>query len=105
VPADQQEIVAALTALYNSCAPMAASNPVKRREMEDNSKKIGTLFWRLNAGQVSTGVIAKLNQLCAAIKAGDWQTANHIQLQMTASDWDECGLWLAAIKRLIKSKG
>lgn len=24
------------------------------------------------------------------------------QVELTASDWDECGMWLTALKRLIK---
>lgn len=102
--------------------------------MDDNTKKIGQLFWRLNAGEVSAGVIPKLQQLCMAIENGDWHTANHIQVaitagltrapvsthppvpsdwpaplpclspqvQMTTTDWDECGFWLSAVKRLVK---
>ena len=52
----------------------------KKREMEDNTKKIGQLFWRLNQGDVSEGVVPKLVQLCQAIDTGDWVTANHIQV-------------------------
>lgn len=25
-----------------------------------------------------------------------------LQVELTASDWDECGMWLTALKRLIK---
>jgi hypothetical protein len=53
----------------------------KKREMEDNSKKLGQLLWRLNAGDVSAGVIPKLLQLAQAIDAGDWHSANHIQVR------------------------
>lgn len=47
VPADQQRIVASLSGLFNACAP-TASNPARKREMDDSSKRIGTLFWKLN---------------------------------------------------------
>jgi len=57
-----------------------ANTPAKRREMDDNSKKLGLLLWRLNAGEVSEGVLPKLAQLCQAIQAADWHTANHIQV-------------------------
>lgn len=49
--------------------------------MDDNSKKIGQLLWRLNAGEVSGGVVPKLLQLCQAIDAADWHSANHIQVR------------------------
>jgi hypothetical protein len=26
------------------------------------------------------------------------------QVQMTTTDWDECGYWLSAVKRLIKMR-
>lgn len=42
--------------------------------------QVGQLFWRLNAGQVSAGVLPKLQQLCAAVDAGDMHTANHLQV-------------------------
>ncbi|KAF5833999.1 hypothetical protein DUNSADRAFT_9484 [Dunaliella salina] len=103
VPPDQQPIVASLVNLHASCTPFA-TNPAKKREMDDNSKKIGQLLWRLNAGEVSEGVVPKLMQLCMAIDAADWHAANHIQVQMTTTDWDECGYWLSAVKRLIKMR-
>ena len=49
--------------------------------MDDNTRKVDQLFWRLNAGEVSSGVLPKLVQLCQAIDAGDWHTANHIQVR------------------------
>lgn len=27
-----------------------------------------------------------------------------LQVQMTTTDWEECGFWLAAVKRLIKMR-
>jgi hypothetical protein len=69
-----------ITQLYDACVPLA-TNPVKKREMEDNTKKLGQLFWRLNAGEVSAGALPKLLQLCAAVAHGDWHTANHIQVR------------------------
>lgn len=59
---------------------VAVAVAVKKREMDDNTKKIGQLFWRLNARDVSEGVVPKLIQLCQAIDAADWHTANHIQV-------------------------
>lgn len=48
--------------------------------MDDNTRKVGQLLWRLNAGEVSPGVIPKLAGLCAAIDCADWHAANHIQV-------------------------
>jgi protein transport protein SEC31 len=49
-------------------------------------------------------VLPKLAALCTAIDSGDWHSANHLQVQMTTTDWDECGYWLSAVKRLIKMR-
>ncbi len=49
-------------------------------------------------------VAAKLLQLCQALDAGDWAAANHLQVELTASDWDEAGAWLTALKRLLKAR-
>ena len=79
------------------CLPAA-----RKREMDDNSKRLGGLFWKLNEGQVSQHVVAKLLQLCGALDQGNWPGASHVQVELTTSDWDECGTWLTALKRLIK---
>lgn len=103
VPANQKTIVASLTSLYNTVAPTAVAGP-KKKEMDDNSKRLGQLFWKLNAHQVSDGVVGKLQQLCAALDGGDFATASHIQINLTTSDWSECSAWLTALKRLVKSR-
>lgn len=52
--------------------------------MDDNSKRLGALFWRLNEGQVSPHVAAKLLQLCAALAQGDYAGATQIQVRRAA---------------------
>jgi protein transport protein SEC31 len=113
VPADQKPIVAQLHALYNACAPLA-NNPARKREMDDNSKRLGQLVWRLNeggaaggaggggGGGVSPHVVARLQAMSAALARGDWAGAAAVQVELTATDWDECGAWLTAVKRLVK---
>jgi hypothetical protein len=48
--------------------------------MDDNSKRLGSLFWKLNERQVSANVAAKLLQLCAALDVGNWPAAAQIQV-------------------------
>lgn len=103
VPQEMQGVVRSLSALYRNCSVVAASNPIKKREMEDNSKRLAVLFYSLNSGDVSNKVCAKLRDLCHALDAGDFAAASHIQVGMTTSDWDECSAWLTALKRLIKT--
>jgi protein transport protein SEC31 len=54
--------------------------------MDDNSRRLGGLFWKLNEAQVAPHVVAKLLQMCAALDAGNWPAAQHLQV---------CGVWLA----------
>lgn len=103
VPADQQAIVASFTNLFNACASIA-NNPAKKKEMDDSGKRIGQLFWRLNEGQVAANVIVKLHELCQALERGDWATAGQRQVELTTTNWDDCGSWLTAVKRLIKAR-
>ncbi|EIE18851.1 hypothetical protein COCSUDRAFT_49081 [Coccomyxa subellipsoidea C-169] len=99
VSGEMQPVVAALRQLVRECNPVMAA---KAREDSDNKKRIGMLFWRLNAGDVSPGVQAKLQQLAAALAARDFGQANSIQTALTTTDWDECDKWLTALRRLLK---
>jgi protein transport protein SEC31 len=102
VPAELRPVATSLINLYQACESFAGSHPAKRRELDDASKKIGALLWKLNEGEISPSVAGKLQQMCAALDMGDFATVGHIQVQMTTSDWDECAAWLTALKRLVK---
>jgi len=88
--------------LFDTCA---AAAPSKAREMADNSKRLGGLLWRLNAGEVSPRVAGHLKNLGAALSHNDIPGATAIQLKLTTDDWDECQGWLTALKRLLKLRG
>lgn len=102
VPGELRGAVNSLIQLYQSCQAIVGGQPIKKRELDDASKKLGALVWRINAGLVSTSVSEKLQQLGSALDAGDFATAGHIQVMLTTSDWDECAGWLTALKRLLK---
>ncbi|KAL5994613.1 hypothetical protein ACLOJK_024666 [Asimina triloba] len=105
VPAELRPIVATLTRLYNESSEALGgshANPAKKREIEDNSKKIGSLFAKLNSGDISSNAATKLTQLCQALDAEDYGNAAQIQVHLTTSDWDECNFWLVALKRMIR---
>ncbi|KAL5543632.1 hypothetical protein UlMin_007416 [Ulmus minor] len=107
VPAHQKPVVATLTRLFNETSEAlggARANPGKKREIEDNSKKIGALFAKLNSGDISRNAAEKLVQLCQALDSGDFSTALQIQVLLTTSEWDECNFWLATLKRMIKTR-
>ncbi|XP_052211325.1 protein transport protein SEC31 homolog B-like [Diospyros lotus] len=107
VPAQQKPVIATLTRLFNETSEAlggSRANPAKKREIEDNSRKIGALFAKLNGGDISKNAGEKLVQLCQALDKGDFSTALQIQVQLTTSDWDECNFWLATLKRMIKTR-
>ncbi|XP_068328890.1 protein transport protein SEC31 homolog B-like [Pyrus communis] len=107
VPAHQKLVIATLTRLFNETSEAlggARANPGKKREIEDNSRKIGALFAKLNSGDISRNAADKLVQLCQALDNGDFGTALQIQVLLTTSEWDECNFWLATLKRMIKTR-
>lgn len=107
VPAQQKSVIATLTRLFNETSEAlggSRANPGKKREIEDNSRKIGALFAKLNSGDISRNAADKLVQLCQALDNGDFGTALQIQVLLTTSEWDECNFWLATLKRMIKTR-
>ena len=72
-----------MTRLFNETSEAlggSRANPAKRREIEDNSRKIGSLFAKLNSGDISKNAAEKLVQLCQALDHGDFTTALQIQV-------------------------
>ncbi|XP_077219235.1 protein transport protein SEC31 homolog B-like [Tasmannia lanceolata] len=107
VPAELRPVITTLTRLFNETSEAlggSRANPAKKREIEDNSRKIGALFAKLNSGDISSNAASKLGQLSQAVDSGDFGAALHIQVLLTTSDWDECNFWLAALKRMIKTR-
>jgi protein transport protein SEC31 len=102
VSPDCASIVQSLRALYDACVAAAASQPAKRKEMEDSSKRLGVLLWKLANGDVSPSVTAKLKTLAQALDVADFAAAQSAQMALTTADWDECSGWLNACKRLTK---
>lgn len=79
VRAEWKPIVASLGGLFQACGA-AAGQPGRKREMDDNSKRLAALFWHLNKGDVSEAVAAALHQLCAVLDEGNYAHAAHIQV-------------------------
>ncbi|XP_047342560.1 protein transport protein SEC31 homolog B-like [Impatiens glandulifera] len=107
VPAQQRPVITTLTRLFNETSEALGGSravPAKKREIEDNSRKIGALYAKLNAGDISRNAAEKLVQICQALDNGDFNTALQILVQLTTSDWDECNFWLTALKRMIKTR-
>lgn len=77
--------MATLTRLFKEISePLGGysrANPPKKREIEDNSRKLGALFLKLNNGHISKNVAEKLAQLCQALDKDDFNTALQIQVK------------------------
>lgn len=76
-------MVATLTKLFNETSEAlggSKANAKSKREIEDNSKKLGALFVKLNSGNLSPNASAKLIQLCQYLHAGDFAAALHVQV-------------------------
>ncbi|XP_019412945.1 PREDICTED: protein transport protein SEC31 homolog B-like [Lupinus angustifolius] len=107
VPVHQAPIVGTLRRLFNETSEAlggSRANPAKKREIEDNSKRLGGLFAKLNSGDISKNAADKLLQLCQALDNGDFGTALQIQVLLTTTEWDECQSWLGSLKRMIKTR-
>jgi len=104
VSAELRPVIATLTRLFDETSKAMGGSQAKKREVEDNSRKIGALFAKLNTGDISPNVSSKLIQLCVALDSSDFATAMQLQILLTTSDWDECNFWLAALKRMIKTR-
>jgi len=76
-------VIATLTRLFNETSEAlggARANTTKKREIEDNSRKLGALFVKLNSGDISKNAADKLAQLCQALDNNDFSTALQIQV-------------------------
>ncbi|VAH27122.1 unnamed protein product [Triticum turgidum subsp. durum] len=100
VSAELRPVIATLTRLFDETSKALGGAPAKKREIEDNSKKIGALFAKLNTGDISPNVSSKLIQMCSALDSSDFATAMQLQILLTTSDWDECNFWLSSLKLL-----
>ncbi len=104
VAPDLKPIIACLTESYNICAKAYEGNPGKKREVLDNSRRLGILFFKLNIGDIKPTVKTQLLDLCRALSARDFPSASKIHINLTTTDFDECGQWLTALKRIIKTR-
>eukprot|EP00211_Chloroparvula_japonica_P000131 CAMPEP_0119125334 /NCGR_PEP_ID=MMETSP1310-20130426/4646_1 /TAXON_ID=464262 /ORGANISM="Genus nov. species nov., Strain RCC2339" /LENGTH=1095 /DNA_ID=CAMNT_0007115393 /DNA_START=21 /DNA_END=3304 /DNA_ORIENTATION=+ len=96
VAEDLKPVLACLSGFHANCAQ---AHPARKKELDDVSKKFGALFFKLNIDDIKPSVKESLIKLCAALNQGDVATSNSLITQLTASDWDECGPWLTAVKR------
>lgn len=81
--AELRPVIATLTRLFDETSKALGGAPAKKREIEDNSKKIGALFAKLNTGDISPNVSSKLIQMCSALDSSDFATAMQLQVNLS----------------------
>ena len=82
-PDDLKLVVATLSRLYSETTEAlggARANPLKKREIDDNSRKLGGLFARLNKADISPNARGKLIQICQSLDTGDYASAMQLQV-------------------------
>lgn len=84
--AELKPVVSTLTRLFDETSTFLGGGkapPAKKREIEDNSRKLGALFVKLNSADLSDNASKKLVQLCQAINGRDYTAAMQIQVLLT----------------------
>ncbi|KAH0916308.1 hypothetical protein HID58_030754, partial [Brassica napus] len=102
VPAHQKHIVATLTRLFKETSDTLG--PAKKRDIEGISRKVGSLFAKLNNEDISKHAAEKLSLLCQALDKHDFVAALQIQAHLASTEWDECNFWLLPLKQMIKGR-
>ena len=69
------------------CAPLRQQDEKAARMLDDVAAKLGTLFWQLNAQQLSPDVVAMLGELAAAVQNLDWQSAQQVRCRHWGASW------------------
>lgn len=71
-------------------------------QVKDTQKRLGLLFDHLNNRElVQPATIDQLSQLVAAIESKDYATAQRLQVEIQRDKTEECGNWMAGLRRLI----
>ena len=69
----------------------------------DMDKRINLLFDHLNNSDLlSDESIASLKEVCTALEARDFPTANALNIQIATNHSEETGNWHTGVKRLIQ---
>jgi len=71
------------------------------RKRDDIAKRLDDLYAKLHSGSIKTATSQKVVAMVQAINGQDLATAGKIQVELSASDWDQNKNWLMGIKRLL----
>ncbi|KAG7392468.1 protein transport protein S31 [Phytophthora boehmeriae] len=74
---------------------------MEQKQLQEIQKGKEVMFTKLNIGELSPEVIARLHEMVACFGQRDFGTAQTIYVALTASDWAQHKDWLRGLKSLI----
>lgn len=74
----------------------------EKRKVEKASVNLQKLYDALDTQQLAADTLGRLNDLCDALSANDYERALQCQITMVTKDWDNNNEWLLAVKNIIQ---
>ncbi|GLD94914.1 hypothetical protein PINS_up003539 [Pythium insidiosum] len=74
---------------------------MEQKQLTEIQKSKEVLFTKLNIGDLSPAVVARLHEMVACFAQRDFATAQSIYVALTGSDWAQHKDWLRGLKSLI----
>lgn len=100
IPEESLPVFASLTKILQDLRPLIPEKYAKHAV--DMEKRLNLLFDHLNNEDLlSSGAIAKLKLVCAALEAKDYSNASALNIEISTAHSDEVGNWQTGLKRLI----
>lgn len=100
IPSEAQPIYELLQQEMDKVLPKVPAQ--YKRQVDDIEKRLGILFDHLNNEDLlSEETVSDMVALSKALSEGDHATADEIRLAILTSRVEECGHWMAGIKRLV----
>ncbi|ERF75723.1 Protein transport protein sec31 [Endocarpon pusillum Z07020] len=100
IPPPALPIYTILKAEFSRVAPLAP--PAFKKHVIDLDRRLGMLYDHLAKGDlIKQDTIPQLVELAQALQARDYERAQTLQTDIHRDKMEECGQWMAGVKRLI----
>lgn len=94
-------IRARLTNALHALLPASDATPATRRMRDDVTKRLNTLYEKLDANQLPDELRLRVDALAAHIDAARWQEADEEHVLIVTRHTSEASSWMPAVRRLI----
>ena len=74
---------------------------VEGARKRDAQNKIDEMLAKMETGGLTSGTSTRLVQLCKAVEAGDFATANKLRVDLSTQDWEHNKNWVTVIRSLL----